>query len=82
MSRAETEITAEVAVGKGEMVLTPTPPTKTDRNLGAAVKTDKKEVGRSIQEDELMGMGTSMGPAVRRPQEKVRPTIRCPQTGR
>ena len=40
MSRAETEITAEAAVGEGAMVQTPTPPTKTDSKLGEAVRTD------------------------------------------
>ena len=60
----ETEITAEAAVGEGEMVQTPPPPpppththTKTDRKLGAADRTDAKEVGRRRGEDRLRGMG-------------------------
>ena len=69
-------------MGEGEMVQTPTPPpTKTDRKLGAAVRTDAKEVGWRRRDDVLMGMGTSVRPAVRRPQEKVGPAIRRPQTG-
>ena len=65
------------------MVLTPTPPpTKTDRNLKAAVRTDKKEVGWRRLDDGFMGMRTSVRPAVRRPQEKVGPAIRLPQMGR
>ena len=82
MSRAETEITAEAAVGEGGMVQTPTPPpTKTDRKLGVEVRTDVTEVGRRRRDYGLMGMGTSVKPAVRLPQEKVGPSIRRPQTG-
>ena len=43
----ETEITAEAEVCEGEMVTTPTPPTKTGRKYGAAVRTFRKEVGWS-----------------------------------
>ena len=57
MSRAEMEITAEAAVGKGAMVQTPTPPTKTYRKIGAADSTDVKEVDRSRRDDGLRGMG-------------------------
>ena len=81
MAAAETDKAAEAAVGEGEMVQTITPPTKTDRKLKAAVRTDAKEVCRSRRDYALMAMGTSMGPAVRRPQEKVGPAIRSPQTG-
>ena len=34
VAEAETEITAEVAVGKGEMVQTPSPPPRRTENLG------------------------------------------------
>ena len=57
VAAAETDITAEAEVGEGTMVQTPTPPTKTDRKLGAAVRTDAKEVGRRIRDDGLMGVG-------------------------
>ena len=53
----ETEITAEVAVGEGEMVQTPPPPTKTDRKLGAADRTDAKEVGWHRRDNRLRRMG-------------------------
>ena len=46
VAAAETVRTAEAEVGVGEMVHPQTPPTKTDRKIGAAVRTDKKEVGR------------------------------------
>ena len=76
MAEVEREITAEAAMGEGGMVQTPPPPpTNTDRKLGAADRTDAKEVGRRIRNDELMGMGTSVRPAVRRPHEKVGPAI-------
>ena len=58
---------------------TPAPPTKTDRKLGAAVRTEGKEVGRSRRDDGLMGMGSSVRPAVRLPQEKMGPAIGLPQ---
>ena len=45
------EITAEAEVSKGEMVTTPTPPTKTGGKCGAAVRTVKKEVGRRRGKD-------------------------------
>ena len=61
MSQAVTDIMAEAAVGKGAMVQTPTSPTKTDRKLGAAVRTEAKEVGRRRRDNGLMGMGTSVG---------------------
>ena len=57
VAAAETEITAEVAVGEGEMVQTPTPLTKTDIKFGAADRTDAKEVGRRRRDDRLRGMG-------------------------
>ena len=58
VAAVETEITADVAVGKGAMVQTPTPPpTKTDRKLGAADRTDAKEVGRRRRDDGLRGVG-------------------------
>ena len=66
--------------GRGGNGSTTNPPTKTDRKLGAEVRTDGKEVGQRRWDDGLMGMGTSVRPAVRRPQEKVRPAIRHPQT--
>ena len=46
VAAAETVRTAEAEVGVGEMVQPRTPPTKTDRKIGAAVRTDRKEVGR------------------------------------
>ena len=42
----ETGKMAEAEVGVGEMVQPQTPPNKTDRKIGEAVRTDKKEVGR------------------------------------
>ena len=57
------------------------PPTKTDRKLGAEVRTDAKELGRHRRGDRLIGVGTSVRPVVRLPQEKVGPAIRRPQTG-
>ena len=41
----EMEITAEADVSKGEMVTTPTNPTKTDEKCRAAVRTVGMEVG-------------------------------------
>ena len=42
----ETVRAAEAEVGVGEMVQPRTPPpTKTDRKIGAAVRTDRKELG-------------------------------------
>ena len=58
---AETDKTAEAAVGEGAMVQTPPPPTKTDIKLGAAVRMDAKEVGRSRRDGGLMGMGPPCG---------------------
>ena len=43
---------------------------------------DAKEVGRNRRDDGFMGVETSVRPAVRRPQEKVGPSIWRPQTGR
>ena len=60
---------------------TPPPPTKTDRNLGLAVRTEGKEVGWRRRDDGLMGMGSSVRPAVRRPQENLGPAIGRPQRG-
>ena len=79
VSAAETDKTAEATVGEGAMVQTPNPPTKTDRKPGAVVRTDAEEVGRRRRDDGLMGTGTSVGPAIRRPQEKVGPSVRRPQ---
>ena len=79
VATALTKKTAEAAVGEGAMVQTPTPPTKTDRKPGAVVRTDAEEVGWRRRDDGLMGTGTSVGPAIRRPQEKVGPAIRRPQ---
>ena len=62
-----TGTTAEAAVDEGAMVQTPTPPTKTDRKLEAAVRTNAKEVGRRRRDDGLMRMVTFVRPAVRRP---------------
>ena len=77
-----TGTTEEAAVGEGAMVQKSTPPpTKMDRKLGAAVRTDVKEVGRRRQDDGLMGMVTSVCPAVRLPQEKLGPAIGRPQRG-
>ena len=42
----ETVRTAEAEVSVGEMVQPQNPPTKTDRKIWAAVRTDRKEVGR------------------------------------
>ena len=82
VAAADTDKTAEAEVGVGKMVQPKTPLTKTDRKLGAAIRTDEKEKGRRRQDDGLMGMGTSVWPAVRRPKEKVGPSIGHPQTGR
>ena len=57
VAAAETEITAEAAVGKGAMVQTPTPPTKTDKKLRAEDRTDAKGVVRRRQDDNLRGVG-------------------------
>ena len=46
VAAAEKFRTAEAEVGVGEMVQPRTPPTKRDRKIGAAVRTDRKEVGR------------------------------------
>ena len=43
---ADTVRTAEAEVGVGKMVQPRTPTTKTDRKISAAVRTDRKEVGR------------------------------------
>ena len=45
VAAAETRKTAEAEVGVGEMVQPQKTPTKTDRELEAAVRTDRKEVG-------------------------------------
>ena len=79
MSRAETDKTAEAAVGKEAMVQIPTLLNKTDIKLGAAVRTDAKEVGWHRQDDGLMVMLTSVRPDGRRPQEKVDPAVRRQQ---
>ena len=64
VSVTETDITAEAAVGEGAMVQTPTPPTKTDRKLGEAIRTNAKELVWRRWDVGLMGMGTSVGPAI------------------
>ena len=51
VAEAETEITVEAAVRKGAMVQTPTPPTKTNRNLEEADITVAKEVDRRRRND-------------------------------
>ena len=51
MATAETVRTAEAEVGVCEMVQPRTPPTKTDRKIGVAVRTDRKEVGRRRKTD-------------------------------
>ena len=61
--------------GHGGNCSTTNPPTKTDRKLGAAVRTDRKEVVMRRQDDGLMGMRNSVRPAVRCPQEKLGPAI-------
>ena len=66
----ETEITAEAAVCEGAMVQKPTPPTNTDRKLGAEDRTVAKEVGRRIRNDGLGGWGNICEVSHRRPQEK------------
>ena len=68
--------------GRGGNGLNTTPPIKTDRKLGVAVRTDAEEVGWRRQDNVLIGMGTSVGPAVRCTQEKVGPAIWRPQMGR
>ena len=67
--------------GRGGNGSTTNPPTKTDRKLGEAVRTDGKEVGWRRRDNGLMGMGPSMRTAVRRPQEKLGPAIGRPQRG-
>ena len=81
VAAAETGRTAEAEMGVGEMVQPQTPPTKTDRNIGEAVRTEGKEVGRRRRHDGVMGMGSSVRPAVRSPQEKLGPAIRRPHRG-
>ena len=46
VAAAETVRTADAEVGVGEMVQQRTPHTKRDRKIGAAVRTDRNEVGR------------------------------------
>ena len=70
-AEAETEITAETSVCKGAMVQTPTPPTKTDRKLGAADRTVKKEVGQIIRNNGLGGCGNIREVSHSRLPEKV-----------
>ena len=72
---AETEITEEAAVHEGAMVQTPTSPTKTDRKLGAADRTDTKEVGRSRRNNGLGEWGNIREVSHRSPQETVGPAI-------
>ena len=79
VAAAETGKTAEAEVGVGEMVQPNPPPTKTDRNLGEAVRTEGKEVGWRRRDDGVMGIGFCVQPAVRRPQEKLGPDIGRPQ---
>ena len=70
VAEAETEITVEAGVREGAMVQTPTPPTKTDRKIGAADRTVAKEVGRRRRNDVLGGWGNIREVSHRRPQEK------------
>ena len=81
VAAAEMGKTAKAEVGVGEMVQPQTPHTKMDRNLGTAVRTERKEVGCRRQDGRVMGMGSSVYPAVRHPQEKLGPAIGRPQTG-
>ena len=46
VAAAETVRTVEAEVGVGEMVQPRTLPTKMERRIGVAVRTDRKEVGR------------------------------------
>ena len=78
MAAAETGKTAEAEVGVGGTVQPQTPPTKTDRNLGESVRTEGKEVGQRIRDDGVMGMGSSVWPAYRCPQEKLGAAIGRP----
>ena len=48
-------------MGEGAMVQTPTPPSKTDKKLWEANRTDTKEVGRRIWDDRLRGWGNLPG---------------------
>ena len=81
VAAAETGKTAEAEVGVGEMVQPQTSPTKTDRNLWAAVRTERKEIGRRRRDDRVMWMGSSVRRAVRYPQEKLGSAIGRPQSG-
>ena len=72
MVEAETEITAETTVREGAMVQTPTPPTKTDRKLGAADRKVAKEVGWRRRNDGLGGWGNINQVSHRRHQEKMK----------
>ena len=45
MAAAETGRTVEAEVGVKDLVQPRPPPTKIDRKIGAAVRTDRKEVG-------------------------------------
>ena len=71
VAAAETDIMAEAAVGEGAMVQTPTPPTKTDRKLGAADIRVAKEVGRRRQKNGLGGWGNIREVSHRLPQAIV-----------
>ena len=62
---------AEAAVRKGAMVQTPTHPTNTDRKLWAADIRVAKEIGRSRQNNGLVGLGNIREVSHRCPQEKV-----------
>ena len=65
VSAAETEMMVGAAVSEGAMVQTPTPPTKMDRKLGVADRTDTKEVSWCRQDDGLnWDRETSVGLAI------------------
>ena len=49
MAAVETVRTMEAEVGVGEIVQPRTPPTNTDRKIGMAIRTDRKEVGWRIK---------------------------------
>ena len=71
----------EAAVGKGTMVQTPTPPTKTDRKIRAVDRTDAKEVGWRRRDNGLMGMGKPPWGQPSAPIGEVRASHLVPEDG-
>ena len=80
VATVETVRSAEVEVVVGEIVQPQTPPhQEVQKNRGGG--QNGQEGGRSAYNDGLMGMGSSVRPAVRRPHEKLGTAIGHPQRG-